>query len=165
MTTKEEKQEIFNRHIEFIDNLRKNKLEIPNEFTVELGKAVKKAREEDGQNQSQLAERISRSQATISDIENGKIDISILTLVIIARELNKPISYFIPEMSFLTDLHEIQNKDEDELLNIFRTMELEPYGDPQLLLRFAKMLLAYDEEMFERQENGYFPEEDNEEEQ
>ena len=40
-------------------------------------------------------------------------------------------------------------------------MELEPYGDPQLLLRFAKMLLAYDEEVFERQENGFPDEEED----
>lgn len=159
----ETRREKFERHSEFLEKLLQNKLEIPNEFTIELGKAIKKAREEDGINQSQLAEKLSRSQATVSDIENGKVDISVLTLVSFARALNKPISYFIPEMTFLTSLHDIHNKDEEELLTIFREMENVPYGDPKLVLRFIKMLFAYDEEVFERQEKGYPDGEEEEE--
>lgn len=41
-------------------------------------------------------------------------------------------------------------------------MESVPCGDPKLVLRFIKMLFAYDEELFERQEKGY-PDEDEKE--
>ena len=78
----------------------------------------------------------------------------------LATELNKPISFFIPEITFFTSLHDIHNKDEEELLNIFRSMEYEPFGDPQLVLRIVKMLYAYDKEVFERMERGYPDEEE-----
>jgi transcriptional regulator with XRE-family HTH domain len=129
------------RHHLFLEKLQKNELQIPNEFTKEMGNLIKKAREEKSLNQSQLAEKLSRSQATISDIENGKIEVSILTLVLIAFELNKPISYFIPEMIFFTNLNDLHNKFEEEALSIFRQLEYE--GDPNLALRFMKMLLDY----------------------
>jgi len=47
---------------------------------------------------------LSRNQATISDIEKGKINISISALVLLAIELNKPISFLIPETTFLPAL-------------------------------------------------------------
>ncbi len=135
-----ESEKIWRHHL-FLEKLQKNELQIPNEFTKEMGNLIKKAREEKGLNQSQLAEKLSRSQATISDIENGKIEVSILTLVLIAFELNKPISFFIPEMTFFTNLNDLQNKFEEEALSIFRQLEYE--GDPNLALRFMKMLLDY----------------------
>ena len=137
---------INDRHLEFLQKIRRKEVVFPNEFSESLGMSIRKAREENGLNQSLLADKLSRSQASISDIEKGKIDISVLTLVLIAIELNKPISYFIPDMTFLTSLQDIRNKDEEELLTIFRTMEYEPFGDPKLVLRFVKMLLAHEEE-------------------
>lgn len=129
------------RHHQFLEKLKKNELQIPNEFTKEMGNLIKKAREEKSLNQSQLAEKLSRSQATISDIENGKIEVSILTLVLIAFELNKPISHFIPEMTFFTSLNDIHNKYEEEALVLFR--DIEYIGDPQLALRLLKTLEDY----------------------
>jgi transcriptional regulator with XRE-family HTH domain len=144
-----ESEKIWRHHL-FLEKLQKNELQIPNEFTKEMGNLIKKAREEKGLNQSQLAEKLSRSQATISDIENGKIEVSILTLVLIAFELNKPISFFIPEMTFFTNLNDLQNKFEEEALSIFRQLEYE--GDPILALRFMKMLLDYN---LETQDPGW----------
>jgi len=141
MDKSQTESEKIERHHLFLVKLKKNELSIPNEFTKEMGNLIKKAREEKGLNQSQLAEKLSRSQATISDIENGKIEVSILTLILIAFELNKPISFFIPEMTFFTNLNDLQNKFEEEALSIFRQLEYE--GDPNLALRFMKMLLDY----------------------
>ena len=129
------------QHHEFLERLNKNELEIPNEFTEEMGKLIKKAREEKGFNQSQLAEKLSRSQATISDIENGKIEIGILTLVQIAMVFHKPISYFIPDMTFLINLTDTHNKWEEEALSIFR--DIGSWGDPQLTLKLLKSLAEY----------------------
>jgi len=44
-------------------------------------------------------------------------------------------------MTFFTNLNDLQNKFEEEALSIFRQLEYE--GDPNLALRFMKMLLDY----------------------
>ena len=155
MDQKNYELERVERHSKFLENLRANKISVPNEFTLEMGKLIKFAREEKGLNQAQLAEKLSRRQATISDIENGKIEMGVLTLLQVAVELNKPISYFIPEMTFFTTLHDLHNKWEEEALSVFRDLEYE--GDSQLAVKFMKMLLEHNRE---EQEPGYgFPEE------
>ena len=126
---------------EFIVKLRANKLEIPNKFTEEMGQIIKNAREEKGMSQSQLAEEMSRRQATISDLENGKTEIGIFTLIVLSRVFNKPISFFIPKMSFLATVNDLQNEREEEALMLFRELEYE--GDSQLALEFLKMLTDY----------------------
>lgn len=143
------KIERMQRHSDFLDKLKTNELTIPNEFTIEMGKLIKKARDEKSLNQSQLAERMSRSQATISDLENGKLEVGIFTLMMLAIALDKPISYFIPEMTFLSSINDIQNKYEEEALSIFRALEYE--GDSELALRFMKMLYDYNSEQAMRE--------------
>ena len=150
--------EKIDRHHQFLDKLQKNELDIPNEFTEEMGKLIKNAREEKDLNQSQLAEKLSRSQATISDIENGKIEVSTLTLLLIAFVLNKPISFFIPEMTFFASLNDIHNKWEEEALLLFRDLEYEV--NFQFALRFLKIFLEFYREM-ENHEWGIPDEEDN----
>ncbi len=133
--------EIVHRHEEFIKKLMQNELTIPNEFTVEMGKLIRAAREEAGISQTELAEKLSKRQATISDFENGKIEIGILTLVQLAIVFGKPISYFVPNMTFLVSISDIHNKMEEEALALFRSMEYQ--GDPQLALRLLKTLDEY----------------------
>jgi transcriptional regulator with XRE-family HTH domain len=133
--------EIVHRHEEFLEKLLRNELNIPNEFTLEMGKLIRAAREEKELSQTELAEKLSKRQATISDFENGKIEIGILTLVHLAIVLGKPISYFIPEMTFLVSLSDIHNKWEEEALSLYRDLEFQ--GDPELARRFMKMLLEY----------------------
>jgi transcriptional regulator with XRE-family HTH domain len=141
MGTKENELITIQRHNEFMEKLMNNKLTVPNEFTREMGNLIKAAREAADLNQTQLAEKLSRRQATISEIENGKIEVSILTLVQLAIVFNKPISYFIPDMTFLVSISDIHNKWEEEALALFRKMEYE--GDPQLALRLLETLDEY----------------------
>jgi len=101
--------EIVHRHEEFLKKLMHNELTIPNEFTIEMGKLIRAAREDKELSQTELADKLSRRQATISDFENGKIEIGILTLVQLAIVFGKPISYFIPNMTFLVSLSDIHN--------------------------------------------------------
>ena len=140
-----EEQERINRHEEFLKKLMSNEITFPNEFTLEMGKIIKTSREEAGLSQSELAIKLSRRQATISDLENGKIEIGILTLIKMAKVFSKPISYFIPEVTFLVNLDNIHTKWEEEALTLFRSLEFE--GDFPLALRFLKMLLEYNREM------------------
>ena len=148
----------INREYEFLDKLKTNEITIPNIFTREMGKIIKLAREEAGLSQSELAEKLFRRQATISDFENGKIEIGILTLVQIAKVFGKPISYFIPQMSFMVSISDIQSKYEEEALALFR--DIESWGDFQLALRFLKMLRDYCIEERDR-EMGNEDEEEN----
>ena len=148
--------EIVHRHEEFLEKLMGNGLTVPNEFTLEMGKLIRAAREEEGLSQTELAEKLSKRQATISDFETGKIEIGILTLVQLAIVFGKPISYFIPEMTFLVSLSDIHNKLEEEALALFRSMEYE--GDPQLALRLLKTLDEYFDEL--RNQEWGFPDEE-----
>jgi transcriptional regulator with XRE-family HTH domain len=66
----------------------------PNKFTVYMGNAIKEAREEQGLSQEELAKKIYRRRATLSDIENGKSDVDAGTLWLLSAYLKKPLSYF-----------------------------------------------------------------------
>ena len=141
----------INREYEFLDKLKTNEITIPNIFTREMGKLINSAREEAGLSQSELAKKLFRRQATISDFENGKIEIGILTLVQIAKVFGKPISYFIPQIKFMVSISDIQSKWEEEALALFRDLKHE--GDYQLALKILKTLLEHDREMAD-QEGG-----------
>jgi len=79
-----------------IFDLVADKQSAPNRFTVEMGKKVRAARTEAGLLQGDLAKIVGRRQATISDIEHGKKEMGLSTLVLIAAALKKPITYFFP---------------------------------------------------------------------
>jgi transcriptional regulator with XRE-family HTH domain len=68
----------------------------PNKFTIYLGEAIRKAREEKGMSQTDLAKQIYKRRATLSDIENGKTEPDASTLSLIAACLDKPLSHFFP---------------------------------------------------------------------
>ena len=69
----------------------------PNQLTRTMGKLIRQAREESGLSQANLAEKIHRSQATLSQIESGKIRADFETVISLAYALNKPFRYFVPE--------------------------------------------------------------------
>lgn len=77
-------------------HLLNNDQPMPNEFSIEMGRLIRRHRENAGINQSQLAEKVFRRQATLSDIENGRAAVDTLTLVRIANALGQPFSLFIP---------------------------------------------------------------------
>lgn len=69
----------------------------PNNFSELMGQLVRKARIDANMSQAELAEKIFRRQAAISEIENGKRYVSSAELLILSQELRKPILYFFPE--------------------------------------------------------------------
>lgn len=52
-------------------------------------------------------------------------------------------------MTYLVSVNDLQNKQEEEALALFRGIEYE--SDPEFALRFLKMLLDYDIEMQDRE--------------
>lgn len=88
--------------------------DMPNKFTLKMGELIRKAREETGFSQRELAERIYRRQAALSDMENGKMEPNASTLVYLAFNLNKPVSYFFPKpynpVNNLEDLTDLEKE-------------------------------------------------------
>ena len=70
---------------------------MPNKFTIGIGKLIRQAREENGLSQAELSKQIYRRQASVSDMENGKMQPDAETLLYLAGVLKKPVSYFFPD--------------------------------------------------------------------
>jgi transcriptional regulator with XRE-family HTH domain len=83
--------------LDALSNLLNGEEPKPNKFTIEMGKLIQKAREEAGLSQEELAKVLYVRRPTISEIENGKSEISAGRLALLAGNLNKPISYFYPK--------------------------------------------------------------------
>lgn len=65
------------------------------DLDVKIGKRIQEARTEIGISQQVLADRISSSQTAVSHYEAGRRAVPLEILIEIARELRKPLSYFV----------------------------------------------------------------------
>jgi transcriptional regulator with XRE-family HTH domain len=118
--------------------------DVPNRFTVAMGKLIREARLEARMSQKELARLIYRRQGTLSDIENGKIRVDTETIVYLALNLNKPVSYFFPERLVPRVACEGLSVQEQELLLLVRQL------DDDDLAR----LIAIARSFFDLQNNG-----------
>jgi transcriptional regulator with XRE-family HTH domain len=118
---------------------RKNR---PNKFTVYMGEQIRAAREEAGLSQEKLAKKLYLRRPTLSDIENGKVEVDSSTLELLSYYLKKPLTYF-----FLNPIYEeLVKKDMDELsLEMQMHFEL-IYGDDlkRLAIKFVKIIEKFD---------------------
>ncbi len=108
--------------LDAIRNLVADKEPTPNKFTVAMGELVRQAREDAGLSQAELAEKIYRRRATVSDIENGKVEINSTTLVLLAAALQKPITYFFPSNLYNNLKQEDLTPLEQELIRLYRNV-------------------------------------------
>ena len=109
----------------------------PNKFTIGMGKLIRAAREEAGFSQRELAEKISRRQAALSDMENGKMEPDASTLLLLTIFLHKPIAYFYPiNMKPEAELNELSEREKELLLQVKRLSE----DDLRRLIAQAKAL-------------------------
>jgi transcriptional regulator with XRE-family HTH domain len=136
---KENDVDDFLRQTDFIRLLVTNKLKTPNEFTEKMGKLIKQAREEMGISQAELAKKLYRRQATISEIENGKSEIGILTLVQFAFVMRKPIMYFFPQSLLKHEISDVKSTFEQKVVELARQIE-EYEGDEELTLELLLSL-------------------------
>jgi transcriptional regulator with XRE-family HTH domain len=142
----------------------------PNKYTIAMGELIRKAREDAGLSQEELAELIYRKRLAVSEMENGKVEISAWVIPYLALNLKKPISYFYPDF-----IKEKITKDEidpleHELLIYFRDIwddhirrtaiqqikvlsEFDP--EPTLIESFHKIAayLQHEDEMVEYMKN------------
>ncbi len=94
----------------------------PNKYTKVMGELIRKAREEAGLSQEELAKKIYRRRAAVSDIENGKVEFSVWVLPYLSSALNKPIGYFFPKGIIENIQEDSLSPLEQELLSNFRNM-------------------------------------------
>lgn len=80
-----------------------------NPIYVEIGKQIFKARDRKGMTQEQLAEKISLKRTSITNIEKGKQQLLVHTLIDIAEKLEVEVSSLIPNVS---EKESIQIKDD-----------------------------------------------------
>ncbi len=162
--TKKTKREDLEKQLEFIRQLKANELTTPNDFTIGMGILIREAREDKGLSQADLAKALNRRQGTISDIENGKSEIGILTLVQFAVELNKPISYFFPNSLLKDYLVDVKTKFQHKMLE--RAGLIEMIGDTKLTMELLDVLTDHFEEDHDRamHPEDYFDEDTSEDE-
>jgi transcriptional regulator with XRE-family HTH domain len=94
----------------------------PNGQTRAMGELIRKAREDAGLTQAQLAKKIHRKRLAISEMENGKVEINGGIIPLLASSLDKPISYFFRAYVQKEITSEQLSPQEQELLIHFRNI-------------------------------------------
>jgi len=93
----------------------------------DIGRKIQKAREEAGLSQEELASRLGYTQAAFSNYELGKRRLYLANIEQIARELNKPLSYFLEESALSTNVEKGEPPDEiiSEIINLLSELPTE----------------------------------------
>jgi transcriptional regulator with XRE-family HTH domain len=93
----------------------------------DIGRKIQKAREEAGLSQEELASRLGYTQAALSNYELGKRRLYLANIEQIARELNKPLSYFLEESAISTNVEKGEPPDEiiSEIINVLSELPTE----------------------------------------
>jgi len=86
-----------------------------------ISERIKKAREEMGMSQEELAKAIYKNRVTISDYERGRTAISASDLQHIAHTLQRPVTFFYPDFVKIrgAKMEELDER-EKELIQVFR---------------------------------------------
>lgn len=114
----------------------------PNKHTIAMGELIRKAREEAGLSQEELAKKTFRRRTAIYEMEKGKVEVNAWTIVYLADALKKPITYFYPKVDLDNDPKESELDDlEKELINNFRYIPYE--GQRKLAIQIIKEIGKY----------------------
>jgi transcriptional regulator with XRE-family HTH domain len=91
---------------------------------MELGKIIKRLREEHGWSQDELAFRTGTSAANISRIENGRHGASEALLILLSKEFELKVYQLIALAEGISspDIPKLSNPDEEIVLSAFRKM-------------------------------------------
>lgn len=127
---------------DLLDHLQDYKDGLPNRFTIAMGDLVRKARQEAKLSQVELAERAYFRQAAISQLEQGKRDITAAELIYLSMALGKPIIYFFPNYPDINIGSSDLSIQEMELLEQARKLS---HDDLRKLIAQAKALADLNE--------------------
>lgn len=116
--------------------------ELPNKFTKAVGQLIRDARNEAKMRQAELAKLIYRRQAAVSDMENGKMEPTASTLLLLmSYALNKPIGYFFPRNQGVVELFKGDLTAEEQEL-IFQSRRIVNYSDEAELKKVIAQVKA-----------------------
>ena len=102
-----------------LDSIQDEGPNLPNRFTLALGKLVRKARLEANMSQSDLAEAAYLKQSSISRIEDGTRALSTEEVLYLSYALDKPIMYFFPkEFRIELDESELTTLEKELLIQV-----------------------------------------------
>jgi transcriptional regulator with XRE-family HTH domain len=102
-----------------------------------IGKKIQIAREEAGLSQEELASRLGYTQAALSNYELGKRRLYLANIEQIARELNKPLSYFIEESAVTANTEQGEPRDET-ISEVIKLLSELPPEERKYLLEYIK---------------------------
>jgi len=97
----------------------------------DIAKKVKETRKMRGLTQSDIANVLDKTPATVSDMERGKIQISASDLFKIANALNRPVEYFFGD--------DYGNEEMQDLIFVIRKQPLESQAK---VFEYVKMMLS-----------------------
>ena len=137
---------MFNK---LIERLLAQEGELPNKFTRAMGKLIREARTDAHLSQAELAKIIFKRQAAISDMENGKMEPSATTLLLMSYALYKPLGYFFPRNQGVVELYGNDLRPEEQEL-IFNVRRLDEEELPKLIAQ-TKALADLAEKQLEKQ--------------
>jgi transcriptional regulator with XRE-family HTH domain len=102
-----------------------------------IGKKIQMAREEAGLSQEELASRLGYTQAALSNYELGKRRLYLANIEQIARELNKPLNYFLDESAVTANVEQGESGDET-ISEILKLLSELPPEERKYLLEYIK---------------------------
>ncbi len=102
-----------------------------------IGKKIQMAREEAGLSQEELASRLGYTQAALSNYELGKRRLYLANIEQIAKELNKPLSYFLDESVVMLNAEQREPADET-ISEILKLVSELPPEEREYLLEYIK---------------------------
>jgi transcriptional regulator with XRE-family HTH domain len=104
----------------------------------DIGKKIQKARGELGLSQEGLAFQLGYTQAALSNYELGKRRLYLANIEQIARELNKPLSYFLDESATMTANAEEGKQQDETISEIIKLLSELPAEERKYLLEYIK---------------------------
>jgi len=118
----------------------------------ETGERIKEARESMGMSQKDLADKLSRRQAFISDLETGKTEPDVSLLVQLSYYLQKPAEFFIPPdyrelFSPIPIERESLSPEEEDLIRKIRSVE--PKFSRALAFHMLNAIIEWDKKYIE----------------
>jgi transcriptional regulator with XRE-family HTH domain len=103
----------------------------------DIGKKIQRAREEADLSQEELASKLGYTQAALSNYELGKRRLYLANIEQIARELNKPLSYFLEE-SAVTANAEPREPQDETISEIIKLLSELPPEERKYLLEYIQ---------------------------
>jgi len=106
---------------------------MPADISKHIGERIRRAREQRGWTQGELAQRLGKNATTVSNYENGNRTIRITELPELARVLEVPIAYFFESEEQITE----------RLAELVDALQSQRVLDDHLLQEFIDLLTTY----------------------